>query len=58
MHNVVNWYVERPLDAASLNDQGIMEQVCSIDRSKESSDMFASAWRRRLRRPTVAEIEH
>ena len=38
MHNVVNWYVERPLDAASLNDQGIMEQVSSTERSKETSN--------------------
>ena len=37
MHNV-NWYAQRPLDAASLNEQGIMEQVSSTDREKETSD--------------------
>ena len=34
----VNWYAQQPLDATSLNEQGIMEQVSSTDRSKEVSD--------------------
>ena len=37
MHNV-NWYAQRPLDASSLNEQGIMEQVSSTERSKEVSE--------------------
>ena len=39
MHNV-NWYAQRPLDATSLTDQGIIEQVSSTDRSKDISDPF------------------
>ena len=34
----VNWYAQQPLDATSLNEQGIMEQVSSTHRSKEVSD--------------------
>ena len=37
MHNV-NWYAQRPLDASSLNEQEIMEQVSCTDRPKETSD--------------------
>jgi hypothetical protein len=37
MHNV-NWCAQRPLDATSLNEQGIMEQVSSTDRSNETSN--------------------
>jgi len=34
MHNA-NWYAQRPLDAASLNERGIMEQVSFTE---ETSD--------------------
>ncbi len=51
MHNA-NWYVQRPLHATSLNEQGIMEQVSFPE---ETSD---HAWRWRLSGLTLAETEH
>ncbi len=37
MHNL-NRHVERPLGAASSNEPKVVEQVCSTDRSKETSE--------------------
>ncbi|MET0517184.1 MAG: hypothetical protein ABW047_17860 [Nitrospiraceae bacterium] len=57
MHNVT-WYAQRPLDASSLNEHGIVKQVSSTDGSKESSDHVASGWRWRLSGLTLGETEH
>jgi hypothetical protein len=51
MHNVT-WYAQRPLDASSLNEHGIVKQVSSTDGSKESSDHV------RLRMEMAVEWAH